>query len=119
MGKINNQGNKRSTKYMPFYPTTLGSILHDVTFQKLPSYSLRRKPALVNTKCKLFLKIVCKMYYRNWFQIIGSPGPAAYPGDHKLIGKRKHCQVTKTIYPEDKAHSYSMRIKGYNKIKKA
>lgn len=54
---------------------------------------------------------------RYWLQITGSPGPAAYPGDHALTGKKKHRQVTKTIYPADKAHIYSMRIKGYNKMK--
>lgn len=54
MGKTNNKGKKRSTKYKPFYPTTLGPILHDITFLKLPSYSLRLKPDPINKKCKFF-----------------------------------------------------------------
>lgn len=51
MTKTNNKGMKRSTKYKPFYPTTLGPNFHDVTFQKLPEYSLRPKPDPINKKC--------------------------------------------------------------------
>lgn len=32
-----------------------------------------------------------------------------------MIGKKKHKQVPRTIYPADKAHKYSIGVKGYNK----
>ncbi|KAG4079793.1 hypothetical protein HA402_014924 [Bradysia odoriphaga] len=82
----------RPRKYKPFYPTTVGSNLHDPTFQKLPSYTVRPKPDPINKMC--------------------SPGPAAYPVDHALVGRKKHQKVPKTIFPADQAHIYSLRIKG-------
>lgn len=44
--------------------------------------------------------------------IADSPGPAAYPADHALVGRKKHQKVPKTIYPADQAHMYSLRIRG-------
>lgn len=57
MGKANKKEVKRFSKYKPFYPTTLGSNLHDVTFHKLPSYSIRPKPDPVNKRCKTKRKL--------------------------------------------------------------
>lgn len=54
MTKASNKLKTRSTKYKPFYPTTLGPILHDVTFQKLPAYSIRPKPEPIDKRCKTF-----------------------------------------------------------------
>ncbi|KAJ6642020.1 hypothetical protein Bhyg_06966 [Pseudolycoriella hygida] len=91
MGKTKNEGNKTPTRYRPFYPTTVGPNLHDVTFQKFPSFSLRLKPNPIDKRC--------------------SPGPAAYPGDLSFIGNMKHRRI-RSIYPTDKGYVYSMRIKG-------
>lgn len=53
-----------------------------------------------------------KLEFHNFlFRIIGSPGPAAYPGDTSASSKKKY--KPKSIYPQDKAHKYSMGIKGY------
>lgn len=60
MGKADKKGMKRSNKYKPFYPTTLGPNLHDITFQKLPVFSIRPKPEPINKKCKVCLQNVSK-----------------------------------------------------------
>lgn len=86
------KASQRSTNYRPFYPTTLGPNLHDITFNKLPVYSLRPQLDPIDKRV--------------------SPGPAAYPKNHELVGKKKHCRVSRTIYPPDKGNIFSMRKKG-------
>lgn len=41
---------KNGATYKPSYPTTVGTLSHDITLQKLPAYSIRPKPEL-KTKC--------------------------------------------------------------------
>lgn len=99
---------KKISAYSPFYPTTVGTISHDVTLQQLPAYSMRQKTEL-KTKCCKKLNVSTLHRTNFLYSSTDSPGPGAYPKDDVKKGN----QIPKSIYPQDKAFKYSLGVKGY------
>lgn len=58
---------KKSETYKPIYPTTVGAFSHDITFAKLPAYSMSAKP-VIKTKFSNENRINENIFCNNFYQ---------------------------------------------------